>query len=58
MAIGYDNSMIDDLQERAADKARIADDFAAKGDYQQAVYTLTDALLILSEAIGELKHRG
>jgi hypothetical protein len=40
------------------DKARIADELAAKGDYQQATYTLTDALLILCAVIDELKHRG
>jgi hypothetical protein len=56
--IGYDNSMVNDYQERAADSARIAEDFAAKGDYQRAVYRLTDALRHLSDAISEMKHRG
>lgn len=43
--------------ESIADKARIADEFAAKGDYQQAVYRLTDALLDVKAALRQLAQR-
>lgn len=52
-----ENTRIDDYQERAADKCRIAEQFASRGDYQQALYRLSEALADLSTAISELKHR-
>lgn len=54
----YDNVEVNRLQEALKDKARIADEFAAKGDYQQAVYRLTDALIDVSALISLLKVRG
>ena len=56
--IGYDDSNINRHLDSIRDKATKADQFAAKGDYQQAVYRLTDALLDLTAILGELKGRG
>lgn len=53
-----DNSLIEDYQERAAEKAREAEDLAAKGNYREAIYRLTDALSALQTTISELKSRG
>ena len=52
-----DNTILNQHLESVADKARIADDFAARGDYQQAVYRLTDALLDVKAVLGELSLR-
>lgn len=52
-----DNTEITRLQDSILDKARIADQFAAKGDYQQAIYRLTDALIGMSAIVSELKLR-
>lgn len=54
----HDNATIERHLESIKDKARIADEFAAKGDYQQAVYRLTDALLDITAIANELAGRG
>lgn len=52
-----DNTELRRHQDAAVDKCRIADEFATKGDYQQATYRLTDALIDLSAAISILGQR-
>lgn len=52
-----DNTIIKQHLESIVDKAGKADDFAAKGDYQQAVYRLTDALLDVKAALRQLADR-
>lgn len=49
-------SLAEQYQFSADDKARIACDFAAKGDYQQAIYRLTDAIKHLNDAISEIRR--